>query len=697
MTRPRNLGNGMRLLVWTLMALLTAACASMGRPEGGARDEEAPVFLRSNPAPGTTNVRPSKITLTFNENVQLEDAFNKVIISPAQQQPPQVTANGRHVTVNFRDTLLSNTTYTVDFADAIKDLNEGNILDGFAIDFSTGDSIDSLRISGIVLQAENLEPAQGILVGVYSNLSDTAFRTLPLEKIARTNQYGHFTIRNLKPIDYRIFAINDLNRDYHWDRSEDIAFYDSIIRPWAEEITVTDTLYSATGEDSLITRKGIQYLPNDIYLGWFNVNYKAPYLVDYKRPERRMIDITLGAPTDTAPTLTIVDGAPGIGRADSLWALRQASVGNDTIRFWITDPDVYAADSLRLAVRYPRTDSLERVVWKSDTLRFFFRDPKKSKKEIEQEEARLKALITVDSITGDTIVLPDPKREFLIPMLRSSASLDINRPLSLGFTTPVGRIDTSAWHLEMQVDTLWKPVAFEILPDSSNLLLNRIISFEHTPGEHFRLTIDSLGTEGIYGTHNRPFTADINVRALEEYSNFILTMPGTDSMQMVVQLLNSSDNPLYTAIKPVGSDRLTMRFINPGTYYLRTFFDSNPNGKWDTGNPLDSIQPEDVFYFAKKINLRKNWDVEQTWNLYELAVDSQKPYAIKKNKPKLKRGEKAPGEEEEDEDEFDPMANPFDPNSRRNNNRNNNNNSNNGLGGLGGLRGMGGLQRNNNR
>ncbi|MBD5163317.1 MAG: Ig-like domain-containing protein [Bacteroidales bacterium] len=690
-----NLGNGMRMLVWSTLALVLAACASMGRPEGGARDEEPPVFLRSNPAPGSTNVNPSKITLTFNENVQLEDAFNKVIVSPAQKQTPQVTANGRHVTVNFRDTLRSNTTYTVDFADAIKDLNEGNILDGFAIDFSTGDSIDSLRISGIVLQAENLEPAQGMLVGVYTNLSDTALQTLPLEKIARTNQYGHFTIRNLKPGLYRIFAMNDVNRDYHWDRTEDIAFYDSIISPWVEQITVTDTLYSSTGADSLISREGYQYLPNDILLTWFNTNYKPAYLLDYKRPERRIIEVKLSAPTDTAPTLTIVDGAPGIGRPDSLWAVAERSAGNDTLRYWITDPEVLAADSLRLALRYPRTDTLENVVWTSDTLRFFFRDPKKSKKEIEEEEKRLKSLIQVDSITGDTIILPDPRREFLNITSRNTGTLDVYRPLTVTFSTPVSRIDTALWHLEQQVDTLWQPVEFEIVADSTNLLLNRILKFERTPGEHYRFTVDSLGAEGVYNTHNKPFKGEFTVRALEEYSNFILTMPGTDSLQMVVQLLNTSDAPQYTGIKPVGTDKLTIPYVNPNTYYLRAFIDSNPNGKWDTGDPISSVQPEEVFYFAKKLTLRKNWDVEQTWDLYELAVDAQKPYAIKKNRPKLKRGEKGPDEEdEEDDDYFDPMANPFDPKTNRNNRNNNNNN---GMGGLGGLRGMGGLQRNNGR
>jgi hypothetical protein len=185
-----------------------------------------PVFVKSEPAVGALNYTNQKLVIEFDENVQVKDVMDKVVVSPAQKSMPSIVANGRRVYVELKDTMLPNTTYTIDFSDAISDLNESNPLDGFAVDFSTGNEIDSLRISGMIFEARNLEPAQGMLVGVYSNLSDTAITTLPLERISKTNQLGQFTIRNLKPGTYRIFALNDLNRDYHWDRSEDIAFYD---------------------------------------------------------------------------------------------------------------------------------------------------------------------------------------------------------------------------------------------------------------------------------------------------------------------------------------------------------------------------------------------------------------------------------------------------------------------------------------
>lgn len=191
--------SALRLLFIIVATAFFAACASIGHPEGGPRDETPPVYVRSNPKPGQLRFDGSKITVDFDENVSIDDPMNKVVVSPAQRTTPVVTANGRRVTVELRDSLVPNTTYTIDFADAIKDLNESNVLDGFALDFATGDTIDTLRVSGMVFEARTLEPAQGMLVGVYSNLSDTAVSTLPFERITKTNQLGQFTLRNIRP------------------------------------------------------------------------------------------------------------------------------------------------------------------------------------------------------------------------------------------------------------------------------------------------------------------------------------------------------------------------------------------------------------------------------------------------------------------------------------------------------------------
>ena len=640
----------------------------MGRPEGGPRDETPPRFTGSNPMPGAKNVTRNRIVAHFDENIQIEDAFSKVVVSPAQIQPPAVTANGRRLTVELRDSLRPNTTYTIDFADAIKDLNEGNILDGFALDFSTGDVIDTLRISGMVLQAENLEPAQGMLVGLYSNLSDTAIHTLPFERIARTNQYGQFTIRNLPAGEYRVYAVNDLNRDYHWDRSEDVAFIDYTVSPSIEQITVADTLYSSTGGDSIVEHAGLKYLPNDVLLTWFNENYRPQYLKDYSRADRRRILFNFAAPSDTLPEISIVDGGGRTGtpgRRIDEWALLRHNPTRDSLEYWIADTAMLAsADSLRLAVRYLRTDTTDNLAWTTDTLRFFFREHKpKEKKKKKGEETPL------DSAALDSVYRANLTYLDFSPT--GMASQEVYLPLMLEAAQPIASIDSAGVRLEMLVDTVWEAVpGIHLVPDSLNPLQRRIIRQKWVPGRKYRFTADSLAVTGIYGEWNRPVRHEFTVKNLEEYSNLIFRISGPDAPgQAVVELLNGSDEPVYRAAAD-STGRVVFRYLNPGTYYARMFIDSNGNGKWDTGRLDASVQPEEVAYFPKKLQLKKNWDVEQAWNIYELAIDVQKPLAIKKNKPKLKRGETAPEEEDEYDEEDDPNSpnynpNPFDRSPKR--------------------------------
>ena len=644
---------------------VVASCASIGRPQGGARDVTPPAYVRSNPPRRTLNFKGERVEAFFDENIQLDDAFNKVIVSPTQKITPVVRSFGRRVTVELRDTLKPNTTYTIDFADAIQDLNEGNVLDGFALDFSTGDSIDTLRLSGIVLEARTLEPAQAMTVGIYREPADTAITTLPFERIARTNQLGQFTVRNLKAGNYAVYAINDLNRDNKWDRSEDIAFLGHLATPSVEAITVTDTIRTAAGTDSLATRPGTAYYPNDLLLTWFNEGYKSQYLKDYKRPERRKITLEMGAPADSLPEIAVVKGPQG--RSFSEMAVLQHNATNDTLTYWLHDPELIAADSLMLSVRHLNTDTLDRIVWKTDTLRFFWRDKDKKKKKKDEE--------------ADTV----PKPIELLPLTMTSPSdFDVYQPLRLGTSTPIARADTAAFHLEMLVDTIWTAVPHSpVRADTLNPLTGLVIDFDTGPGQKYRIRVDSLGVENIYGLHNKDFSQELKVRALEEYSNLVLNIT-PDSLPMMVELLSEADNPVRVVSAEKG--KAIFRYVNPGTYYARLWIDADSNGIWTTGCVIDSLQPEEVYYYPRKIDLKANWDVENSWDIYELPVDAQKPMKIRKNKPKPKKGEEPLPDEDVELDEWGEPIDPTRTNSltggRKGNNRyDRNNRNNNRLGG----------------
>ncbi|WP_286072311.1 Ig-like domain-containing protein [Duncaniella freteri] len=634
----------MRLLLVMVAAAVMVACANMGRPEGGPRDELPPVYVRSNPAMGQLNFNGNKITVDFDENIQLDDAMNKIVVSPAQRNTPAISSNGRRVTIELRDTIMPNTTYTIDFADAVKDLNEGNVLDGFAMDFATGDTIDTLRISGMVFEARTLEPAQGMLVGVYSNTSDTAISTLPFERITKTNQLGQFTLRNLKAGSYRVYALNDINRDYHWDRSEDVAFYDVTISPTSEPTVVTDTLTRSTGErDSLVTRNATRFLPDDLLLTWFNEGYTSQYLKDYKRPERNKITFQFGAKSDTLPILRLLN-THRAGDEISTWSTLDASPTLDTLTYWISDTSLVSLDSITIEATYLRTDTLDNLTWGTDTLKFNMRPEKKKKekkKKNDEEE---------DSIP------PVPHMELRIS---SGNSQDLHKGLTLTAGTPIQRFDTTAVKLEIQVDTLW----YNIVPPSFSRpeLLHPMVftaPYKWEEGSKYRLTIDSAAVVDIYGLDNVQLVHEFTTKKSEDYSAISFNVSGLDGRKGIVEVLSSSDKPVAAA--PVNGSLATIQYLSPGTYYARLFIDANDDGEWTTGSIADSIQPEEVYYYPKKINLKKNWTIEQSWNINELPVDQQKPQEIKKNKPKRKKGdpdERPTDEEEEDEFFDDPFMN----------------------------------------
>lgn len=618
----------MRYLLGIGAAALMVACASIGRPEGGERDYDPPVFQRSSPAPGSVNVKANRINVHFNENVQLEDAMNRVVVSPAQKTTPIVRANGRNVTVELRDTLKPNTTYTVDFADAIKDLNEGNVLDGLAIDFATGPEIDSLRISGMVFEARNLEPAQGMLVGAYydESFTDTTLTKVPFERIAKTNQLGEFTLRNLRPGTYRIFAIDDVNRDYRWDRSENIAVYPEPVTPTATRIMVTDTLRTDEGTDSIVSREVTEFSPDNLLLTWFNEGYSAQYLGDYARPEQNKITLRMGTRADSLPFMRLIN-TPRAGDDISLWARVDASAGLDTLTYWITDSSLINNDTLLVATTYLRTDTLERLVARTDTLRFLNKGARKTKKDDEKKKKDEEA---------DTVATPIPALDF---KTMSSNQQELNKGLVFKAGVPVERFDSSAVKMEIfyPTDSAWFPVkAPEIVRPDSLRPMYFEASYTWEDGMKYRLTIDSAAIEDIYGHVNKPFKHEFTTKKFDDYSTISFNISGIPSgSRAIVELLTSQDAPV--ARSEVKNGSALLEYLAPSTYYARLFIDRDSDGIWSKGSIADSIQPEDVYYYPKKLVLKKNWDVEQSWDINELPVEQQKPIDIKKNKPKKKR------------------------------------------------------------
>lgn len=659
-----------------VMGLLLVACASIGSPEGGPRDYTPPQVVKTSPAPGTLNFKGNKVEITFDEIVNLKDQQKKVIISPAPRTMPLIRSMGKKVTVEFRDPLEENTTYVIDFSNAIEDNNESNQLDGYTFAFSTGDQIDTLAVSGIVLRAKDLEPMQHIIVGLHSNLDDTAFTHVPLERVSRTNDRGKFTIRNLKPGNYHIFALSDMDGDYRMARTEDIAFLDEIIVPSTSEYTSQDTIFTYDRQvDTVMTATHTLFLPNDLLLCMFNEGYRSHYVKQTNRPADNKLYVLFGAPNDTLPQMEVL--RPAEHERD--WFRVERTVDNDSLFYWITDSAMIKTDTIIVAMTYLRTDTTDQLQEVTDTIRFGYRKPaaqikeeEKKAKEREERAKRLEKLLEkqekavaqgkeldegeLDEIKELQHVDPND-----IPKLQmdfaKSGTIDIGDSIKLNFDTPIASIDPNGIHLEVKRDTLWVPypgIVPSLCPVSDCNPMRYWLPLTMLPDSAYRLTVDSAAVTSVYGLLNDKLSKDFQVRGLEEYANVFFKVNVKDSA--FVELLGSGEKVIRTV--PVKKGAFELLNVPAGTYYLRLTLDSNGNGVWDTGNYQNHLQPEEVYYYPKKLKLRRNWDLDESWNIYETALDLQKPEDIRRNKPEQaknkveKKQDKKQGDEEEEEDEF---------------------------------------------
>lgn len=636
-----------------IAAAVMYSCANIGNPSGGPIDKTPPIFMRSNPTPNAVNVKDRKIEIFFDEIVTLKDPSTKIIVSPAQTEMPRMSALGRKVTVELVDSLLPNTTYTIDFSNSIQDNNEGNAIDNFAFAFSTGSVIDSMRVSGYVLDSRTLEPMQSVVVGLQSNLADSAFHKEKLQRVALTNDRGQFTIRNVSPGSYHIFALKDLDRDYKFGNpTEDIAFLDSIIVPSIGSREAADTVYNDLNEiDTIMRATRPAYFPNDILLSMFNEDRKSQYLANNLRVDSTRISLTFAAASDTLPSLSIV------GRNDvpDQWYTLERSQTNDTLTYWIRPPHLVSADTLMVATTYLRTDTASNLSWGTDTLKFTFQRQKAKKKKKNEGTDSLEQIRFME----------------LHPLVNGTQ--EVYAPLLLQTGTPIERYSREAFHLQrkLQNDTTFYPAEIKsiALRDSTLSRRDLMLKVDWEPGAAYTLAVDSLAMTDIYGLQTKPLKVDFNVRKMEEYGNIVFNIPAVRD-SAIVELLDGTEKIVLRA--PVKNHRAELLNLLPGKYYARLFIDRNGNGKYDTGNYDMHLQPEETVYYPGAINLKKNWDVEQTWDIYATPIDKQKPEAIKKNKPERKKWEKVNTEKTEtDEDEengFSDFSNPNDPNLRNSNN-----------------------------
>ena len=608
----------MKRLIRKVLAVVTViaalySCASIGRPDGGPLDETPPRFIGSTPAAGALNNTKTKVSLSFDEFIKLEKANEKVVISPPQVQQPEIKASGKKISVNLLDSLKPNTTYTIDFSDAIVDNNEGNPLGNFAFTFSTGSAIDTMEVSGTLLEASNLEPVKGMLVGMHSNLSDTAFTKLPFDRVARTDSRGHFTIRGVAPGKYRIFGLMDADQNFAFSqKSEALAFNDSLVIPrWEERIRQDTTWVDSLTIDTVVERKYTYYLPDNVILRSFKEDLFSQYLVKNERLTPEKFTLYFAAKADTLPVLK------GLNFDERDAFIIEKNLTNDTIHYWVKDSLLYKQDTLSLSLNYLYTDTLNQLVPRTDTLNLVAKtvkkavdEPKKKKKKKGEEEE------------------PEPTK-FLHVSTYIPSTMDVYDYISLSFDEPIASFDSAAIHLKQKVDTLWEDIPFTFEQDSLQLRKYNLY-YEWEPTREYEFSVDSTAFHGIYGLFTDKIKQNIKVRSLEEYGAIYFNVSGCDSIAFV-ELLDTQDKVVRKV--PVVNGQADFYFLNPGQYCARLINDTNGNGVWDSGEYETKRQPEMVYYYPQILEPKANWEVEQTWDVKALPLDKQKPDELKKQKP----------------------------------------------------------------
>lgn len=594
-----------KILVFVLVMFIVHACANKAQgPTGGPKDETPPRVMRSTPINGSLNFKKKQIEIVFDENISIEKPGELIVISPPQIKQPEIKGNAKTVSVTFEDELKDSTTYTINFGNSIVDLNEKNPFKDFKFAFSTGNQIDTLQISGMLINAEDLNPVSGIMVGIHAIDNDSAIFKTPFIRIGRTDENGRFSIDNMKPGKYKVFALGDASKDNIYQPGESVAFIDSIISPSSIMEMKHDTIWKdSITVDSIHSYMGPRFLPDNLLFRLFKETKKRQYFVKSERKQAQSFSLFFNAKADSLPIIKPLN----FNWENKVLVQKNATL--DTLTFWLKDSAVYNIDTLKMQMTYIKTDSLFRYVPQTDTIEVFMRKGKVNTKAKKQIEKPLEFIKVSDNASG---------------------SFDIYNKLLFTFDAPVQKIDITKMKLRQKVDSLFKdiPLKWEQV-DSTQMLY--AVSHKWEPEESYVFTVDSAAIQSIYGLDNKAIKSEFKIKSLDEYSAIRIVPAKFDSL-IVFQVLDNADKVLAT--KPAVAKGTLFEYLKPGEFYLRAFIDRNENGKWDTGELSSRTQPEEVLYYPKKLTLRANWEFEETWDLQALPTLEQKPKELIKDATK---------------------------------------------------------------
>ena len=553
-------------LLQLAVVLLVWSCANPVAPTGGPKDVTPPEVVASQPENGLKNFRGNQIQLTFSEYVQVKNVKEQVIISPPLEEEPDFKVRGKAVTIQFKDTLRENSTYTFFLGRAITDITENNPLANYLYVFSTGSVIDSFSLSGKVINAFTLQPELNVHVALFDMPGDSVPYLERPYYVSRTDSSGIFHFYHLRDLEYLLFAVKETNGNYRYDDpTEQIAFTDTLVKPW--------------------------YVPDP-----------------------GAIDLSDSMPAPGAvfpePTLYLFQETDSTQRILENKALPDGSV-RLVFRMPLKDPVFRLLDTLQTAPWYmPEWNA------KKDTLiMWLFRNcPDTAFMEVTDHKTLLDTLrILTKPIVRDTKAKKeDTAEKLLITNNTRGGKLDPFRQLTLQFSHPVIQSDLSGLKLIAGKDTLVPQPAF-----TDSLHRKLTIPFVRQPDSSYQLLIPDSAFFSLRGTSHDTIIFPFSDRKLQEYGTLVINLKVADSsLHYIVQLLAEKESVVDQRFVH-GSEAYKVEFswLSPGKYSIKVIFDRNHNDQWDTGQYLLKREPEKVLYFAKTLEIRANWISEESWEI----------------------------------------------------------------------------------
>jgi hypothetical protein len=616
-------------LIFAVISVLIVfrGCAKIGSPMGGPKDETPPGVVRSTPDNYSTRFVDKRIEIEFNEFIQLKNINQELVVSPPQKEKPVVRLRNKTMIIDLKEALLDSTTYTLNFGQAIADNNESNVLENYQFVFSTGNFVDSLGISGLILNAFDLKPSEEpVTIMIYDDFNDSIpYKEIPMY-IGRSTKKGYFEINNVKSDTFKVFALKDKNYNLLYDLAdEDIAFLDTTIILSAELIRsildsikisqdtvkgnsliddktdnlvspVKDTLLQDTLiQDTLTFPKREKYsISFELFL--FHEDNKPQYMSGSARKNQKRMEFYFNRPLTDSLYI-----APLNFSCDSNWFILEKNITGDTLIYWIRDSIIFKQDTLRMHLRYLVTDSVLNYIPYDDTVDLVFtKELTKSKK----GQAAAKKKENLKLAAG----------------IQQGATQDLFKGISVIPEYPVENINMSKLSLFKTEDTLEYSQAFALTHDS--LYFRKYwINSDWEEIMNYRLFIEPGAFTDIYGLCNDTSDISFKTQSVDHYGRLILTLVNVDQ-DIIVQLLSEKDNVIGIR-RQHESKPVEFPWLEPGKYKLKIIFDTNGNGKWDTGKYLSKLQPEKVQFYSGEVNIRENWDLELTWDLRNEEVLSR--------------------------------------------------------------------------